>query len=65
MKALVFAGPGSCQWEDVPEPKLEAPTDIVIRVDASTICGSDLHIHKGDVSAVKPGCISSASGSRA
>ncbi len=57
MKALVFHGPGSREWEDVPEPTLEAPTDIIIRVDASTICGSDLHILKGDVPAVKPGTI--------
>ena len=57
MKALVFHGPGSRQWEDVPEPTLAAPTDIIIRVDASTICGSDLHILKGDVPAVKPGTI--------
>jgi alcohol dehydrogenase len=57
MKALVFHGPGSRQWEEVPEPTLEAPTDIVIRVDASTICGSDLHILKGDVPTVKPGTI--------
>ena len=49
MKALVFHGPGSRQWEEVPDPTLEAPTDIITRVDASTICGSDLHILKGDV----------------
>ena len=57
MKALVFHGPGSRRWEDVPVPTLAAPTDIIIRVDASTICGSDLHILKGDVPAVKPGTI--------
>jgi len=57
MKALVFHGPGSRHWEDVSEPTLEAPTDIIIRVDASTICGSDLHILKGDVPAVKSGTI--------
>ena len=57
MKALVFHGPGSRQWEEVPEPTLEAPTDIVIRVDASTICGTDLHILKGDVPEVRPGTI--------
>ena len=57
MKALVFHGPGSRHWEDAPEPTLAAPTDIIIRVDASTICGSDLHILKGDVPTVKPGTI--------
>ena len=57
MKALVFHGPGSREWEEVPNPTLEAPTDIIIRVDASTICGSDLHILKGDVPTVKPGTI--------
>ena len=41
MKALVFHGPGLRHWEDVPEPTLEAPTDIIIRVDASTMIEQD------------------------
>jgi alcohol dehydrogenase len=57
MKALVYHGPGERSWEDVPEPALEAPTDAVIRVDSVTICGTDLHILKGDVPEVEPGTI--------
>jgi len=57
MKALVYHGPGQRAWEDVPDPVIELPTDIVVRIDSSTICGSDLHILKGDVPAVKPGTI--------
>ncbi len=57
MKALVYHGPGQRAWEDVPDPVIEQPTDIVVRIDSSTICGSDLHILKGDVPAVKPGTI--------
>ena len=57
MKALVYHGPGQRSWDDVPDPTIEAPTDIVVRIDASTICGTDLHILKGDVPAVQPGTI--------
>ncbi|WP_159808945.1 zinc-dependent alcohol dehydrogenase family protein [Cellulomonas citrea] len=57
MKALVYHGPGSKAWEEVPDPKIEAPTDVVVRVDTTTICGTDLHILKGDVPAVEPGRI--------
>ncbi|MBC9715324.1 zinc-dependent alcohol dehydrogenase family protein [Streptomyces sp. TRM66268-LWL] len=57
MKALVFHGPGKRSWDEVPDPKLQDPGDAVIRVDAVTICGTDLHILKGDVPAVEPGRI--------
>src|SRR5438874_4501874 len=57
MKALVYHGPGQRSWDDVPDPTIEAPTDIVVRIDASTICGTDLHILKGDVPEVRPGTI--------
>ena len=57
MKALVYHGPGQRSWDDVPDPVLIDPTDAIIRVDSSTICGTDLHILKGDVPAVKPGTI--------
>jgi alcohol dehydrogenase len=57
MKALVYHGPGSRSWEDVPDPGLLAPTDMIIRVDAGTICGTDLHILGGDVPEVEPGTI--------
>ncbi|HLY33340.1 MAG TPA: zinc-dependent alcohol dehydrogenase family protein [Jatrophihabitantaceae bacterium] len=57
MKALVFHGPGRHSWDDVPEPTIIEPTDAVVRVDAVTICGTDLHILKGDVPEVTPGRI--------
>lgn len=57
MKALVYDGPGKRDWRDVPEPTVLEPTDAVVRVDAVTICGTDLHILKGDVPAVTPGRI--------
>jgi alcohol dehydrogenase len=57
MKALVFHGPGERAWEDVPDPVIEQPTDVIVRIDSSTICGTDLHILKGDVPEVKPGTI--------
>ena len=55
MKALVYHGPGLCSWEEKPEPGIEEPTDVVVRIDSATICGTDLHILKGDVPEVAPG----------
>ncbi len=49
MKALVYHGPGAKSWDDVPDPRIVDPTDAIIGVDATTICGTDLHILKGDV----------------
>ncbi len=57
MKALVYHGPGRKAWEDVPDPVIEEPTDAIVRIDSATICGTDLHILKGDVPEVKPGTI--------
>jgi alcohol dehydrogenase len=57
MKALVYHGPGERAWETVPDPKILDPTDAIVRIDASTICGTDLHILKGDVPEVTPGTI--------
>ena len=57
MKALVYHGPGKRSWDEVPDPTIEVPTDVVVRIDTSTICGTDLHILKGDVPACKPGTI--------
>ncbi|NBM19809.1 zinc-dependent alcohol dehydrogenase family protein [Streptomyces sp. GC420] len=57
MKALVFHGPGQSAWEDVPDPDIQEPTDAIVRVDAVTICGTDLHILKGDVPEVRPGTV--------
>jgi alcohol dehydrogenase len=55
MKALVYHGPGTKAWEEVAIPTIEADTDAIIRVDTATICGTDLHILKGDVPEVTPG----------
>jgi alcohol dehydrogenase len=57
MKALVYHGPGSKAWEEVAKPVVQADTDAIVRVDAVTICGTDLHIMKGDVPAVTDGRI--------
>jgi alcohol dehydrogenase len=57
MKALVYHGPGKRAWEDVPQPEIKDPTDAIVRVTAVTICGTDLHILKGDVPEVEPGRI--------
>ncbi len=57
MKALVYNGPGEKAWESVPDPSIIEPTDAIVRIDSSTICGTDLHILKGDVPEVKPGTV--------
>ena len=57
MKALVYHGPGLKAWEDVAKPEVIADTDAIVRVDATTICGTDLHILKGDVPEVTDGRI--------
>src|ERR1700730_11285230 len=57
MKALVYHGPGQKSWDTVPSPTIQQPTDAIVKIDTATICGTDLHILKGDVPAVKPGTI--------
>ena len=57
MKALVYGGPGKKEWKEVPNPKIQKPTDVIVKVETTTICGTDLHILKGDVPAVTPGRI--------
>jgi len=57
MHAVVFHGPGDKRWEEVPDPKIVDDGDAVVRITATTICGTDLHILKGDVPAVTPGRI--------
>ncbi|WP_460072837.1 zinc-dependent alcohol dehydrogenase family protein [Streptomyces sp. YKOK-I1] len=57
MKGFVFHGPGQSAWEEVPDPAVKEPTDAIVRVDAVTICGTDLHILKGDVPEVRPGTV--------
>jgi alcohol dehydrogenase len=57
MKALVYQGPGQKAWQDVPDPVIKDPTDIIVKIVTTTICGTELHILKGDVPAVTPGRI--------
>jgi alcohol dehydrogenase len=57
MKALVYHGPGRRAWEERPRPAIEAPSDAIVRMTTTTICGTDLHILKGDVSTVSEGRI--------
>ena len=57
MKALVYHGPGKRAWEEVPDRVIQESTDAVVRVDAVTICGTDLHILDGDVPEVSRGRI--------
>jgi alcohol dehydrogenase len=57
VKALIYHGPGHKTWEDASEPTIANGTDAIIRVDAVTICGTDLHILKGDLPEVTDGRI--------
>ena len=57
MYALVYHGPGQKAWEEVPDPEIIDENDAIIRVDAATICGTDLHILAGDVPEVRAGRI--------
>ena len=57
MKALVYHGPGKRAWENKPRPTLEDPGDAIVRITTSTICGTDLHILKGDLASVAEGRI--------
>jgi alcohol dehydrogenase len=57
MNAVLFHGPGQKSWERVADPRLEQKEDALVRITATTICGTDLHILKGDVPEVRPGTI--------
>jgi len=57
MKGFVFHGAGQSAWQEVPDPAVKDPTDAIVRVGAVTICGTDLHILKGDVPEVRPGTV--------
>ncbi|NKG20920.1 zinc-dependent alcohol dehydrogenase family protein [Paeniglutamicibacter terrestris] len=57
MKALIYHGPGDMSWSEAPKPQVLNPGDAIVRVETTTICGTDLHILKGDVPAVQPGRI--------
>lgn len=57
MKAIVYHGPGKIAWEDKPKPILQEETDVIVKITKTTICGTDLHILKGDVPEVTDGRI--------
>ena len=57
MKALVYNGPGKRAYEEMPKPTLREATDAIVRITKTTICGTDLHILKGDVPTVSEGRI--------
>jgi alcohol dehydrogenase len=57
MKALVYRGPGNKAVEGRPKPELHAPGDAIVKITKTTICGTDLHILKGDVATCAPGRI--------
>jgi threonine dehydrogenase-like Zn-dependent dehydrogenase len=57
MKAVVFHAVGDIRVDDVPEPKLQAPTDAIIRLTSSAICGTDLHFVRGTMPGMKPGTV--------
>jgi glutathione-independent formaldehyde dehydrogenase len=56
MKAVVYHGPFDVKVEQVPDPRVEAPTDAIVRVTSTCICGSDLHMYEGRTSA-EPGIV--------
>ncbi len=57
MKALVYHGPGKKKFEDHAKPEVLAPTDAIVKITKTTICGTDLHILKGDLPSCQPGRI--------
>jgi threonine dehydrogenase-like Zn-dependent dehydrogenase len=57
MKAVVFHGLGDIRLDDVPEPKIQRPTDAIIRITSSAICGTDLHFVCGTMAGMKAGTI--------
>lgn len=56
MKAVVFQGPEQVNVQDVDDPRIEAPTDVVVRITTTAICGSDLHMYEGRTAA-EPGIV--------
>src|SRR5581483_1063743 len=57
MKAVVFHGAGDIRMDDVPQPRIQQETDAIVRLTASAICGTDLHMIRGTLSGMKPGRI--------
>jgi threonine dehydrogenase-like Zn-dependent dehydrogenase len=54
MKAVVFHGIGDIRLEDVPEPRIQESTDAIVRITASAICGTDLHMVRGTMAMMEP-----------
>lgn len=57
MKAVVFHGVGDIRLEDVPDPIIQSPTDAIVRITTSAICGTDLHFIRGSFPDMQPGTI--------
>jgi threonine dehydrogenase-like Zn-dependent dehydrogenase len=57
MKAVVFHGIGDIRLDEVADPRIEQPTDAIVRITASAICGTDLHMVRGTMPGMKPGTI--------
>jgi len=57
MRAVVYHGPGDRRLEEVADPRLEVPHDVIVRVTTITICGTVLHILRGDVPTIRPGTV--------
>jgi alcohol dehydrogenase len=57
MKALVYNGPGQKNLEERPKPLVQMSSDAIVKITMTTICGTDLHILKGDVATCKPGTV--------
>src|ERR1043166_1846783 len=57
MKTVVFHGVGDIRLDDVKDPKIQEPTDAIVRLTASAICGTDLHFIRGTVADMNPGTI--------
>ena len=57
MKAVVFHAVGDIRIDNVPEPQLQGPTDAIVRITVSAICGTDLHMVRGTLPGMKPGTI--------
>jgi threonine dehydrogenase-like Zn-dependent dehydrogenase len=57
MKAIVFHGVGDIRFDDAPDPRIQDPTDAIVRITASSICGTDLHVVRGSTNGYTPGTI--------
>lgn len=57
MKALVYHAPGRITWEDRDDPIIQHPTDVIVKIEAATVCGTDIHIAHGVHSEVVPGTV--------